>query len=178
MTAAYAADNGQVLSKAGFDPTPGNTYLAHFAGPQGAVKILSSDPNAPVSSILGDAAVKANPFLQGMTAADLQAWASRKMDGAPPQQPSAQTAPASPASPAMAQSAPQLQRPAQQALTPNQIAALQQPQQPGSSLFDQIPASQMAAPPPIFYAPRKQIDLSKLQAALQASGNRGPIFRG
>jgi hypothetical protein len=156
---------------------PGTQYLAHFAGPQGAVKVLSADPNAPVSSILGDAAVKANPFLQGMTAADLQAWASRKMGGAP-QQPPAQTAPVSPASPAIAQSAPQPQGPAQQAITPNQIAALQQPQQPGSSLFGQIPASQMAAPPPIFYAPRKQIDLSKLQAALQASGNRGPIFRG
>lgn len=177
MTAAYAADNGQVLSKAGFDPTPGNSYLAHFAGPQGAVKVLSADPNAPVASILGEAAVKANPFLQGMTAADLQAWASRKMGGAP-QQPAPQTAQASPASPAVGQPAPQQQQAPQQAPTPDQIAALRQPQQPGSGLFGQMPASQMAAPPPIFFAPRKPIDLSKLREALQASGNRGPIFRG
>jgi hypothetical protein len=46
--------------------------------------------------------------------------------------------------------------------------------QPGG-LFAQMPAEQMAAPPPIFSPPRKQIDLSKLKAAL-ASGNRGLFF--
>lgn len=99
MTEAYAADNGKILTGAGFEASPGNTYLAHFAGPQGAVKVLSADPNAPVSAILGEAAVKANPFLQGMTAADLQAWAARKMGGAsqPTQPQNAQTSPAGPA---------------------------------------------------------------------------------
>jgi len=32
---AYAAQNGAILSKAGHPVTPGNTYLAHFAGPKG-----------------------------------------------------------------------------------------------------------------------------------------------
>lgn len=73
MTAAYAADNAGLLSKAGLPVTPGSTYLAHFAGPQGAVGILNADPAMPVSSILTPAAVKANPFLQGMTASDLRA---------------------------------------------------------------------------------------------------------
>lgn len=81
MTAAYAADNGAILSNAGLPVTPGSTYLAHFAGPQGAVGILNADPATPVSSILTPAAVKANPFLQGMTAADLSAWADRKVGG-------------------------------------------------------------------------------------------------
>ena len=166
MTEAYAADNGKILTGAGFEASPGNTYLAHFAGPQGAVKVLSADPNAPVSSILGEAAVKANPFLQGMTAADLQAWAARKMGGAsqPTQPQNAQTSPAGPANrvpaPSVAQQAPS--------------APISAPS--GGNLFSQMPASQMAAPPPIFYAQRKPIDLSKLQAALSASGNRGLFF--
>ncbi|MBN9601808.1 MAG: lysozyme [Afipia felis] len=45
-----------------------------------------------------------------------------------------------------------------------------------SSLMAQMPASQISQPQPIFYAPRKQIDLSNLQAALHASGNRGLFF--
>lgn len=81
MTAAYAADNSGILSKAGLPVTPGSTYLAHFAGPQGAVGILNADPSMPVAGILTPAAVKANPFLQGMTAADLRAWADRKVGG-------------------------------------------------------------------------------------------------
>lgn len=84
MTAAYAADNADILSKAGLPVTPGSTYLAHFAGPQGAVGILNADPAMPVSSILTPGAVKANPFLQGMTAADLRAWADRKVGGSTP----------------------------------------------------------------------------------------------
>jgi hypothetical protein len=84
MTAAYAADNAGILQNAGVAVTPGSTYLAHFAGPQGAVGILNADPSTPVSSILTPAAVKANPFLQGMTAGDLAAWANRKVGGSAP----------------------------------------------------------------------------------------------
>lgn len=84
MTAAYAADNAGILSKAGLPVTPGSTYLAHFAGLQGAVGILSADPSAPVAGILTPAAVKANPFLNGMTAADLRAWADGKVGGSTP----------------------------------------------------------------------------------------------
>jgi hypothetical protein len=101
MTAAYAADNAGILQNAGAAVTPGTTYLAHFAGPQGAVGILNADPATPVSSILAPAAVKANPFLQGMTAADLRAWADRKV-GVPAQQTAAplSLAPGRQASPA------------------------------------------------------------------------------
>ena len=81
MTSAYASDNAGILSKAGLPVTPGSTYLAHFAGPQGALGILKADPSMPVAGILTPAAVKANPFLNGMTAADLRAWADRKVGG-------------------------------------------------------------------------------------------------
>lgn len=62
--------------------TPGTTYLAHFAGPQGAVGLLNVGHTTTAGAILGPAAVKANPFLAGMSAADVAAWADRKMGGA------------------------------------------------------------------------------------------------
>lgn len=99
MTAAYAADNGAILSKAGLPVTPGSTYLAHFAGPQGAVGILNADPTTPVSSILTAGAIKANPFLQGMTASDLAAWADRKVGGSAPQTSNAPNSGAAPTAP-------------------------------------------------------------------------------
>ena len=81
MTAAYAADNGAILSRAGHPVNAGTSYLAHFAGPAGAVGLLNADPSASAGSIMGAAAVRANPFLAKMTAGDVAAWASRKMGG-------------------------------------------------------------------------------------------------
>lgn len=83
MTQAYAGQNAQILSQNGLPVTPGTTYLAHFAGPGGAVSVLKADPQTPVSSVLSPGAVAANPFLSGMTVADLRNWADRKMGGAP-----------------------------------------------------------------------------------------------
>jgi hypothetical protein len=88
MTDAYASDNGRILSQAGHSVTPGTTYLAHFAGPGGAVSLLSADPKASAESILGPAVIAANPFLKGKSAGDVVAWADRKMGGQPaPSQP-------------------------------------------------------------------------------------------
>jgi hypothetical protein len=98
MTAAYAGDNAGILSKSGLPVTPGTQYLAHFAGPQGAVGILNADPTASAGAILGDRVVKANPFLAKMSAGDLKAWADRKMGG--------NAAPMSMAGPAPAAAAP------------------------------------------------------------------------
>ena len=87
MTEAYAADNGQILTGAGLPVTPGTSYLAHFAGPQGAVKVLQASPDAPVGDVLGAAAVKANPFLKNMTVGGLVSWADKKMGGPAQQAP-------------------------------------------------------------------------------------------
>lgn len=159
MTAAYAGDNQAILSKNGLPVTPGTTYLAHFAGPGGAVKILQADPGASASDILGPAALKANPFLQGMTAQGLQAWAAKKMGATVPEpgvQPQATPAPANAAPPAI----------------PQQPAPVFAPQaQPAApSAFAQMPAPPQAAP--IFMPQRRPIDLSGLRAALA----RPPIF--
>lgn len=163
MTGAYAGDNQAILSKNGLPVTPGSTYLAHFAGPQGAVKVMQADPNAPVGDILGSAVVKANPFLAGMTAQGLQAWAAKKMGAsAPTPGPQSQPTPA----PANAPPVPLLQQQAPIFAQQPQAA----PQAPQQSVFAQMPAPQAA---PIFIPPRKPIDLSALRAQL---ANRAPIF--
>jgi hypothetical protein len=155
MTEAYAQQNQAILAKAGVPVTDGNTYLAHFAGPQGAVKVLQADPAASVADILGPGVVKANPFLANMSAADLQAWASRKMGSAPqaPQAASAapqpaMVAPQSQPAPTFAQAPPAA--PQQQASTPAYVPDI--PQQPLN---------------PIFASPRRPVDLTKLRAAFQ-----------
>lgn len=79
MTDAYAAQNAGILQGADFPVTPGTQYLAHFAGPKGAIGVLSADPSTPIGSVLGPAAMAANPFLNGMTASDLISWADKKM---------------------------------------------------------------------------------------------------
>jgi hypothetical protein len=82
MTGKYAEENGAYLTGKGLETTPGNLYLAHFAGPQGAAKALSVDPATPISQVMTPAALRANPFLatQGInTAGDLIAWAGRRV---------------------------------------------------------------------------------------------------
>ena len=171
MTEAYANQNQAILSKSGVPVTPGTTYLAHFAGPAGAVKVLQADPSAMAGDVLGEAVVRANPFLAKMTAKDLQAWADRKMGG---QSQPAQTAPAAPASGLLAQ-APQ----APGGLAPTlQAGGLLQPfpQQPNSTgpgLFAQMPVEQAMQAPPIQFAQRRPVDLSGLRAAL---AQRAPFF--
>lgn len=81
MIGAYAEENGRALQQAGFAPTDANTYLAHFAGPGGAVAVLRANPAVPVEQVLGRKFVEANPFLATMSAGDLVAWAGRKMGG-------------------------------------------------------------------------------------------------
>ena len=155
MTAAYAKANQGILQQNGLPVTPGTTYLAHFAGPQGAVKVLQADPNASVEDVLGSKAVAANPFLKGMTAQGLQAWAAKKMGTPAPTAGPQNSTPQAPASPTQAippQQQPifaQAPAPIQGApagmpassvvpfLTPMKLAQAPLPQIPG--LFSQLP---------------------------------------
>jgi len=81
----YKRDNAAVLSSAGYEPSEGNLYLAHFLGGRGAKKILGADPNAPAARVLSEEVIKANPFLKKMTAADVVNWSNRKMGVAQPE---------------------------------------------------------------------------------------------
>lgn len=156
----YAQQNQANLQKNGLPVTPGNTYLSHFAGPDGAVKILQADPNAPVADILGAKVVAANPFLKDMTAQGLQAWAAKKMGASVPEPGVQNNAPAN--SPSPPQAAPAAPPPSAPPIFPPQAAPQQAAQAP------QVPDLQAA---PIFYAQRKPIDLSALRNAFQA-----PVF--
>lgn len=164
MTAAYAADNGAILAKAGLPVTPGTTYLAHFAGPGGAVGLLNANPSAPAGSILGAAAVKANPFLANMSAGDAVAWANRKMGvHAATTAPAPSMQPMSLAPP----SRPMFAQPAQQAAPQAQASAAPDVQAAAPSY--QAPA--IPATAPTFATPARKVDLSKLMAAF-----KGPNF--
>lgn len=59
-TELYVQQNGQRLQAAGIPTTPENLYLAHFLGPEGALRFLSTQPNAPVSQAVGPQAFAAN----------------------------------------------------------------------------------------------------------------------
>ncbi|HXM28543.1 MAG TPA: hypothetical protein VN957_21155 [Chthoniobacterales bacterium] len=89
ITARFTERNAEILRKRGLPVTPGTLYLAHFAGGAGAVAILSAMENADAALVMASADVtgrtkrekiiKANPFLERFTIADLRNWAYRKM---------------------------------------------------------------------------------------------------
>jgi hypothetical protein len=83
MTTRYAEENAETLAKAGVSPTNGNVYLGHFLGPAGAIAVGRASPDTPVSQILGADQIAANKsILEGKTAGEVRAWASRKMGNA------------------------------------------------------------------------------------------------
>jgi hypothetical protein len=81
--------NATMLKKRALPVTPGTLYLAHFAGPAGAVAVLSVSENADAAALMASAdatgrttrekLVNANPFLKELTVGDLKNWANRKM---------------------------------------------------------------------------------------------------
>lgn len=80
----FRADNIASLTSAGIQPTPGNTYLAHFLGAGGARSVLGADPSTPVSSLLDPRAIAANKsVLEGKTAGEVAAWAASKFGNQP-----------------------------------------------------------------------------------------------
>jgi hypothetical protein len=79
--ARFTKDNINILKRdLKRDPTPGEVYLAHFAGVGRAKAIGRASDKTPISSVLGPKAIKANrSILQGKTVGQVKAWASRKM---------------------------------------------------------------------------------------------------
>ncbi len=61
------ADNERALGRTlGREPRPGELYAAHFFGTEGAKRVLTANPDAPVSSVVSERVLKANPeLLQG-----------------------------------------------------------------------------------------------------------------
>ena len=87
----YVERNVAMLRQRRLPVTAGTLYLAHFAGRAGAVAILSAPDNSDAALVLANAnstgrtkrerLIKANPFLEHFTVADLKVWADRKMSG-------------------------------------------------------------------------------------------------
>jgi len=83
MLAALTTQNQAALVRAGITPDATNTYLAHFLGSGGAIKMLLANPNELASAIASKEAVKANPTIlgNGKTVQDVIDYAARKMGG-------------------------------------------------------------------------------------------------
>jgi hypothetical protein len=89
MTMRFVERNAGMLRQRGLPVTAGTVYLAHFAGGAGAVAILSAPANADAALVMANAdatgrtkreqILKANPFLEHFTVADLRIWADRKV---------------------------------------------------------------------------------------------------
>lgn len=79
MVTRLAQENESYLRTRGHAITPGRLYLAHFLGPGGADKVLSAPTSQTIRDLMGNAVVRANPFLRNYDVADLRAWADRKM---------------------------------------------------------------------------------------------------
>jgi hypothetical protein len=85
----FAEHNALVLRRRGLPVTAATLYLAHFSGSAGAVAILSARDDADAAFVVASAdrtgrttreqIIKANPFLEHYTVADLKNWAYCKM---------------------------------------------------------------------------------------------------
>jgi hypothetical protein len=81
MTAVYGRDNAGVLQKAGFAVDNATLRLAHWFGPDGAIRVLSADPSTPVDKIFPPNVIAANPPLAGRTAGQIVELTNQQMAG-------------------------------------------------------------------------------------------------
>lgn len=78
---AFTRDNENVLRQNGIEPTDGNKYAAHFLGAGGAVAALRRPDNTPMSAVVGQDVLAANPFLGRMTVGQFKQWTASKYAG-------------------------------------------------------------------------------------------------
>ncbi|MBU1210792.1 MAG: hypothetical protein KJ587_05895 [Alphaproteobacteria bacterium] len=77
VIAEYSRELARHLDRHGLAATYGNLRLAYLIGPSGATRVLSAKPETALARLISDEAIAANPFLSGMTAADIIARAHR-----------------------------------------------------------------------------------------------------
>jgi hypothetical protein len=93
IVSRFARRNAAMLASHHLPVTAGTIYLSHFAGGAGAVTVLTAPGYADAAMTMAKAdatgrttremIVKANPFLERFTVADLRRWADRKMRRTP-----------------------------------------------------------------------------------------------
>ncbi len=80
MLARFTEDNARII---GSGWTPGDLYLAHFAGAWTAKALFKAPPSANCSLVFSQAAIAANRnILAGKTCGEVRLWAARKMAAA------------------------------------------------------------------------------------------------
>jgi hypothetical protein len=115
-------------SALGRDPSPSELYAAHFLGAEGAKSVLAAKAETPVSQLLSERAIKANPtLLQGKKAGELVAALEAKMGGQGPRTTApaqaSRAAPAASATPAAPRAAPRAAAPVKQAAATGDLGA-------------------------------------------------------
>lgn len=70
--------NASILQRAGIAINEISLYIAHFLGAGRAVQVLSGNDSQQVSSLVPASAVRANPFLRGMTVSDFKSFVANK----------------------------------------------------------------------------------------------------
>jgi hypothetical protein len=95
MTMRLLERNATMLKRRKLPITAGTLYLSHFAGGAGAVALLLAADADDAASVMARAdvtgqttrerLVRANPFLNSLTIADLKSWADNKMRRSPGQ---------------------------------------------------------------------------------------------
>ena len=82
------ADNKRALTATlGREPRPGELYAGHFFGTEGAKRVLTANPDAPVSSVVSARVLKANPeLLQGKSVSQALSALSAKVGDTGPGQ--------------------------------------------------------------------------------------------
>lgn len=80
---AYTKDNAAHLVSEGLNATFPHLRLAFLVGPTGAVRVLRAHPDTKVATVLSSYALNANPFMVGMTVAELVTKCARDLSVAP-----------------------------------------------------------------------------------------------
>lgn len=94
----YTQENAAALTAAGLVPSWVNLRLAFLLGAGGAIRVLQAPSETSLENLVGAAVIRANPFMQRLTAAGLIARATRDIDMAPGSHPTVlATAPSPPA---------------------------------------------------------------------------------
>ena len=82
--AAFSGDNMTALKYEKLSATPANLRLAFLLGPTAAIRVLQAPAESPLNTLLPPSVIAANPFMLGMTAAELAGRAARDVDPSAP----------------------------------------------------------------------------------------------
>lgn len=75
--AIYCMENLAYLTGKGLTPSFGHLRLSYLVGPMAAARLMQAHPQTPAVDILGASAIRANPFMVGLSASQLIARSAR-----------------------------------------------------------------------------------------------------